>query len=160
MAKVKVILEAHDKAASRFFNELFAGPSATSDAAAYAHFLIENNFKSSQMRVNELGLDGLLDILRAFHIACNASIKQLNDPSSSAVRKGDAWTIWINRLAEILEGSTSKSAKQLAFVSVAWKLQEYLPREYRHPAQSEAALAGIISEAISLRNKSQGRSEK
>ena len=74
LAKVKVVLESHDKAASRFFNELFTGPSVTSDAGAYAHHLIENNFKSSQ---TELGLDGLLDVLRAFHIACNVSIKQL-----------------------------------------------------------------------------------
>lgn len=34
LAKVKVILEAHDKAATRFFNELFASPSAGSDADA------------------------------------------------------------------------------------------------------------------------------
>jgi hypothetical protein len=41
LAKAKVILEAHDKAATRFFNELFAGPSAVSDAGVYAHYLIE-----------------------------------------------------------------------------------------------------------------------
>jgi hypothetical protein len=49
-AKVKVILEAHDKAATRFFNELFSGASATSDAGVYAHFLIEANFKSPPLR--------------------------------------------------------------------------------------------------------------
>jgi hypothetical protein len=32
LTTIKVILEAHDKAATRFFNELFASPSAVSDA--------------------------------------------------------------------------------------------------------------------------------
>jgi hypothetical protein len=36
IAKVKVILEAHDKAAKRFFNELFGGASSLSDAGVYA----------------------------------------------------------------------------------------------------------------------------
>jgi hypothetical protein len=35
--KVKIILEAHEKAATRLFNELFVGPSTTSDAGVYAH---------------------------------------------------------------------------------------------------------------------------
>ena len=50
LAKAKVILEAHDKAANRFFNELFAGPSAVSDAGVYAHYLIESNFKTSELK--------------------------------------------------------------------------------------------------------------
>ena len=154
MAKVKVILEAHDKAASRFFNELFAGPSLTSDAGSYAHYLIENNFKSDSIRGKELSLDGLLDILRAFHISCNASIKQLNDPTSSAGRKDDAWKTWIGRLAAILrnhDGARDKSGKELPFVSFAWELQACLPRECRHAAQSEAALADVITAALSIR---------
>ena len=32
IAKVKVILEGHDKAATRFFNEFFGGASSLSDA--------------------------------------------------------------------------------------------------------------------------------
>ena len=39
LAKVKVILQAHDKAATRFFNELFASPFAGSDTGVYAHHL-------------------------------------------------------------------------------------------------------------------------
>jgi hypothetical protein len=151
MAKVKIVLESHDKAASRFFNELFTGPSVTSEAGAYAHYLIENNFKSSQTSVTELGLDGLLDGLRAFHIACNASIKQLSDPkSSSDTRKGDAWRIWINQLAENISEvewkDKGKRAKQLP--SLVWELQNYLPRECRYDAHSKAALAEVISEAL------------
>ena len=42
LAKVKVILESHDKGATRFFKELFADHSAVSDAGVYAHYLIEN----------------------------------------------------------------------------------------------------------------------
>lgn len=82
LAKAKVILEAHDKAATRFFNELFAGSSAISDAGVYAHYLIESNFKTSELKGQARGLDVFLNLLRAFHVACNASIKQLNDPSS------------------------------------------------------------------------------
>ena len=138
LAKVKVILEAHDKAATRFFNELFAGASATSDAGAYAHFLIEANFKASPLRGTTSGLDVLLDGLRVFHIACNAAIKQLNDPSSSALRNEDAWKTWISRLADILSnveptaknesGKSNNAMPQHAFVSLIWELQKCLPR--------------------------------
>ena len=155
LAKVKVILEAHDKAATRFFNELFAGASATSDAGAYAHFL----------RRTTARLDVLLDGLRAFHIACNAAIKQLNDPSSSALRNEDAWKTWISRLADILSnveptaknesGKSNSAMPQHPFVSLIWGLQKCLPAEWHH-AQSEVALAGVVSEALSLRDKSQG----
>ena len=154
MAKVKVVLEAHDKAASRFFNELFTGPSVTSDAGSYAHYLIENNFRSSQTTVIERGLDGLLDVLRAFHIACNASIKELNDRSSTNVLAGDAWKIWINRLAEILfearlpvsvRNDDGSKGKQLPLLPLVRELQACLPREYRH---DEAALAEGISQAL------------
>lgn len=151
MAKVKVVLESHDKAASRFFNELFTGPSVTSDAGAYAHYLIENNFKSSQ---TELGLDGLLDVLRAFHIACNVSIKQLNDPSSSKTRKSDAWSIWINRLAEIVsEGGSpiavlaTNSSMLTKLPSLVGELQSFLPRQCRH---DDAGLVDDISEALAV----------
>ena len=75
LAKVKVILESHDKAATRFFKELFADHSAVSDAGVYAHYLIENNFKASQLGKDAPGLDAFLNLLRAFHIACNTSIK-------------------------------------------------------------------------------------
>lgn len=157
LAKVKVILEAHDKAATRFFNELFAGPTAVSDAGIYAHHLIEKNFKTSPMGKNAAGLDALLNLLRAFHIACNTSIKQLNDASaSSAFRKGNAWATWISRLTEILKavklpvavrkdgGSKSKRDKQSPFVSFVWELQKCLPAECRRHTQSEAALADAL----------------
>jgi len=156
LAKVKVILEAHDKAATRFFNELFAGPSAVSDAGIYAHHLIEKNFKASQLG-KDAGLDALLNLLRAFHIACNTSIKQLHDASnSSAFRKGNAWATWISRLTEILKavklpvavrkdgGSKSKTDKQSPFVSFVWQLQKCLPAECQRHTQSEAALADAL----------------
>ena len=159
LAKVKVILEAHDKAATRFFNELFAGASAVSDAGIYAHHLIEKNFKASPMGKDAAGLDALLSLLRAFHIACNTSIKQLNDAStSSAFRKGNAWATWISRLTEILKavklpvavrkdgGSESKTDKQSPFVSFVWELQKCLPAECRRHTQSEAALADALSD--------------
>ncbi len=99
-----MILEAHEKAATRFFNELFASPFAVSDAGVYAHHLIEKNFKASQISGDNRGLDTLLNLVRAFHIACNTSIKQLNESSaSSTFEKGNAWTNWISRLMEILE---------------------------------------------------------
>ena len=56
LAKVKVILEAHDKAATRFFNELFASPFAGSDAGVYAHHLIEKNFKEFAYRTQCRGV--------------------------------------------------------------------------------------------------------
>lgn len=166
LAKVKVILEAHDKAASRFFNELFAGASATSDAGVYAHFLIEANFKSSPLKGNT-GLDALLDGLRAFHIACNASIKQLSDPSSSALRNEDAWKTWMSRLADILSAVQPNDQYQRSnsamppdpFVAAIWELQKCLPAEWHH-VRSEGAIAVAISDALSSQDKFEGRSEK
>ena len=58
LAKVKVILEAHDKAATRFFNELFASPFAGSDTGVYAHHLIQKNFKESLSVVRVFGTAG------------------------------------------------------------------------------------------------------
>jgi len=99
-ANVKVILEAHDKAATRFFNELFGSPSSLSDAGIYAHHLIDSNFKPRRLGIDKAGLDAILDFLRAFHIACNAAIKQLNDPSTA--QKGNPWKIWLNSLRSLL----------------------------------------------------------
>jgi hypothetical protein len=158
MAKVKVILEAHEKAATRFFNELFANPSAVSEAGVFAHYLIEDNFKTSQLAKDEAGLDLFLDLLRAFHVACNVSIKHLND-SSSTFRKGNAWANWVSRLTKILEavhlpvsvqknvGSTSKNNKQFAFTRFMWQLQLSLPSQSRHQTHSISALADAIIEA-------------
>jgi hypothetical protein len=101
IAKVKVILEGHDKAATRFFNELFGGASSLSDAGVYAHHLIDNNFKPARLRSDKADLDVFLDFLRAFHIACNTAMKQLTDPSFD--RRVSPWKIWLNRLAEIVE---------------------------------------------------------
>ena len=165
LAKVKVILEAHDKAATRFFNELFAGPSAVSDAGIYAHHLIENNFKTSQLMSDAAGLDALLNLLRAFHIACNTSIKQLNDASSSsAFRKGNAWTTWTSQLSEILnqvklpvyvskDGGNRRNDKQSPFALFVWELQNCLPAECRCHVESEAAFVDALSEAHSLARK-------
>ena len=121
-AKVKVILEAHDKAATRFFNELFGGPSSFSDAGIYAHYLIDNNFGRAKSGSEKVGLDAFLDFLRAFHIACNSAIKQLSDPSTG--QSGEAWSSWISRLGEILE--TEKS-----LAPIILELQKCLPLEYR-----------------------------
>jgi hypothetical protein len=166
LAKVKVILEAHDKAATRFFNELFAGPAAISDAGVYAHHLIENNFKASQLRSDAAGLDALLNLLRAFHVSCNTSIKQLNEASpSSTFRTGDAWITWISRLTEILKaaklpcsirkdvGNKSKSNNNSPFVLFVWELQNCLPEECRRHTHSEATLADAISKTQSLARK-------
>jgi hypothetical protein len=153
LAKVKVILEAHDKAATRFFNELFAGPSAVSDAGTYAHYLIERNFKTSELKPGARGLDVFLNLLRAFHVACNASIKQLNDPSSPALKMSNAWNVWVDRLSEILfDGklplSARKGTKSLPFVAFVWELQASLPSECRCYAQSQASLADALDEKL------------
>ena len=157
LAKVRVILEAHDKAATRFFNEIFASPFAGSDAGVYAHHLIEKNFKISQISSDTARLDTLLDLLRAFHIACNTSIKQLNEPSpSSNFRKGNAWTNWISRLTEILSGAKlpvavrkdvgNKRRSDQQFTLLVWELQLCLPIECRRHTHSVATLADAISE--------------
>jgi hypothetical protein len=165
-AKGKVILEAHDRAATRFFNELFVGASAASDEGVYAHYLIENNFKASQLGTEGAGLDAFLNLLRAFHVACNTSIKQVNE--ASAFREGNAWTNWIDWLTEILEeaklpclvrkdvGSKSKSDKQSPLVLLVWELQNCLPEGCRRHTQSEAALADAISGVQSLVRKLRG----
>ena len=80
-------------------------------------------------------------------------------------RNEDAWKTWISRLADILSnveptaknesGKSNSAMPQHAFVSLIWELQKCLPPEWHH-AQSEVALAGVVSEALSLRDKSQG----
>ena len=149
LAKVKVILEAHDKAATRFFNELFGGPSSFSDAGVYAHHLIDNNFRPARLGSDKAGLDAFLDFLRAFHIACNTAIKQLNDPSTA--QKGNPWKIWLDRLAEIVaevkplhgEGGEERKVDH-PFVQFVRELQNCLPSECQH---DQAAIAEALLEA-------------
>jgi hypothetical protein len=150
IAKVKVILEAHDKAATRFFNELFGGASSLSDAGVYAHHLIDNNFKPSRLRSDNADLDVFLDFLRAFHIACNIAIKQLTDPSSD--RRGNPRKIWLNRLAEIVEEKSlrgegsGESNVDHPFVQFVRELQKCLPSECE---LDQAAIAEAVLEARS-----------
>jgi hypothetical protein len=128
IAKAKIILEAHDKAATRFFNELFGGPASLTDAATYAHYLIDNNFKRTRTGHEKTNLDEFLDFLRAFHIACNTAIKQLNDLSTEK-----SWKIWLHRLDEIVaKNSPPKQCGGDAeadhpFVQFILALQEFLP---------------------------------
>ena len=91
---VKLILEAYDKAASRFFHALFTDPSGDSDASLYAHHLIERNCKGPAASSTAPVFDQLLALIRAFHIACNVSIKQLNEQPASAFNSGNAWQLW------------------------------------------------------------------
>ena len=148
-ATVKVILEAHDKAATRFFNELFGSPSSFSDAGVYAHSLIDSNFKPPRLGSDKEGLDALLDLLRAFHIACNTAIKQLNDPSTA--HKGKPWKIWLNRLAEIvaevksLRGKGGDESKvDHPLVQFVREMQNCLPSECQ---RDQAAIEQALLEA-------------
>ena len=147
IARVKVILEAHDKAATRFFNELFGSASSVSDAGVYAHHLIDNNFKPARSRNDKAGLDSFLDCLRAFHIACNSAIKELTDPS--AEQKGERWRVWLNRLAEIFEGDKPvRGAGGVGhrIVKAVGELQKLLPPEYH---RDQAAIARALLETRS-----------
>jgi hypothetical protein len=151
IAKVKVILEAHDKAAMRFFNELFGAASSLSDAEVYAHHLIDNNLKPARLRSDKADLDVLLDFLRAFHIACNTAMKQLTDPSSD--RRVSPWKIWLNRLAEIVEEVKSlhgESGVGHPFVQFVGELQKCLPSECQ---RDQAAIAEALLEARSKPRK-------
>jgi hypothetical protein len=165
LAAVKVTLEAYDKAAGRFFHALFTDPSGSSDANLYAHHLIEKNFKESRLASETASFDALLNLLRAFHIACNVSLKQLNDHLVSGFKSGSAWRVWVSRLTEIMDktqlpsslrkdvGSKSKSDSQSPFVRLVSELQKCLPKESQRHTHSEAALADAISETQSIGRK-------
>jgi hypothetical protein len=145
LAKVKVILEAHDKAATRFFNELFAGPSAVSDAGIYAHHLIEENLKFTQAGKDALGLDAMLNLLRAFHIACNASLKQLNYTSSAvALQQEDAWLNWIRRLRRLSRSSNHRAPAAKIVLARTPRLSCRLDRSCKMPASRTPTRSGGI----------------
>jgi hypothetical protein len=155
IAKVKVILEAHDKAATRFFNELFGGASSFSEADVYAHHLIDNNFKPARLGRARADLDAFLDFLRAFHIACNTAIKQLTDPSMDRTR--NPWNNWLNRLAEIVEEVKSlrgegsgESNVDHPFVQFVRELQKCLPSDCQRERE---AIAEALLEAQSKNRK-------
>jgi hypothetical protein len=162
LAAVKVTLEAYDKAAGRFFHALFTDPSGPSDSSVYAHHLIESNFKESRLINETVSFDALLNLLRAFHIACNVSLRQLNDHSVSAFKSGNGWRLWVWRLTKIVDkaglsssvrkdvGSKSKEDRQSPFVRFVWELQQCLPEECRRHIHSMGALADAISEAQSV----------
>jgi hypothetical protein len=158
VSAAKINLEAYDKAATRFFNALFVDPSGPSDASAYAQSLIEQN--SSNLRQSGVSVfEALLANLRTFHIACNTSIKQLNDPVSSAFQSGRAWRQWVVQLTDIVDGASlptavrkdvggkSKNDDQSPFARFVSELQKILPEESQRHTHSEGALADAISEA-------------
>jgi hypothetical protein len=156
VAEVRVVLEAYDKAAGRFFNVLFDQPSGSSTPGVYARHLIDQDFHDVRVGGEVASFDTLLHILRAFHIACNRSIKQLSEPSmSSALQQGDSWMGWIYRLTEILNKvelptltrKNLSDAEQSPFVLFVWELQKCLAEESRHHTSSKTALADAISEA-------------
>jgi hypothetical protein len=153
-ADVKVVLEAYDKAASRFFSAVFADPSGLSDAGVFAQHLIERNSREVGKGSANI-FESMLALLRAFHIACNASLKRLNDPQNSPFKPGSAWRLWVSRLTELIEaaelrssvrnaGNKSKTDAQSAFARFVWYLQLLLPEECRRHTASEAACADAI----------------
>jgi hypothetical protein len=165
LAAARVILEAYDIAAGRFFHALFTDPSGSSDADAYVHLLIERNFKKSRPKGEAAVFDALLDLLRAFHIACNVSLKQLSDHTTTAFESGNAWRSWVSRLTEIVDEAelpssvrkdADKSNNQSPFTLFVWELQKCLPEECRRHTHSEAALADAISQAQSMVRKLRG----
>jgi hypothetical protein len=157
-AATRVVLESYDKAASRFFHTVFTDPSGSSDAGVYAHDLIELNFERSRSEKEEAALfDALSDLLRAFHIACNVSLRQLTTSFGS----GNAWQSWVCRLSDIIDkaelpatarkdvGGKSKRDTQSSFTLFVWALQKCLPERCRRHADSQAALADAITQARS-----------
>lgn len=155
LAEVKVILEAYDKAADRFFHALFTDPSGSSDAGFYAHHLIENNFKDS--RLGQVAVfDTVLRLLRAFHVACNVSLKQLSDFCNTSSTSWNAWQRWVCRLTEIVRTAglpwkvskeTGETAKPSDFVILVHELQVCFSIECPQPARSTKELAIAISRA-------------
>jgi hypothetical protein len=158
VADVKVVLESYDKAASRFFNAIFADLSGQSTASIHAHDLIELNFKKSGASL----FDEMLALLRGFHISCNAALKELRQLQISSSRTDNAWRLWIRWLSELIDetklpssgskdlGAKSKSDDQSAFTEFVWELQRCLPAEVRRHTASKEECAASIRDAQSL----------
>jgi hypothetical protein len=160
-AATRVILEAYDKAASRFFYTVFTDPSGSSDAGIYAHDLIELNFERSRSEKEAALFDALSNLLRAFHIFCNMSLRQLNEQLTTSPGSGNAWQAWVSRLSEIVDkaelssmvrrdvGGEGQRGAQSPFTLFVWELQKCLPERCRRSTPSEAALADAITQARS-----------
>jgi hypothetical protein len=160
-AAAKVTLEAYDKAAGRFFHALFTEPSGSPEAGMFAHHLIEANFKKSLIAGDAAVFDALLTLLKDFHLACNLSLKQLNDPLLAASGDSNAWRSWVWRLTKLIEkaglpasvGKSAESEKPSSFLRFVGALQEYLPQPCRRHTDSEKALANAIREVQSMARK-------
>jgi len=150
-ADVKVVLESYDKAASRFFNAIFADPSGQSAVNIHAHDLIESNSKRLG-KSDESLFDGMLTLLRAFHIACNTALKELRELQTSPCKSDKTWRLWIWRLTEVIDeaglpyflskdlGGKSKSDEQWAsFARLVWQLQRCLHRNSITPFRRQTA---------------------
>ena len=156
-AAVKVTLKAYDKAAGRFFHALFTEPSGSPEAGIFA------NFKKSPI-VGDAMFDALLTLLKDFHLACNLSLKQLNNPLLAASGDSNAWRLWVWRLTKLIEKaglltSVRKSAESedpSSFVRFVGALQEYLPHACRRHTNSEKVFADAIKESQSTARKTPG----
>jgi len=158
VADMKVVLESYDKAASRFFNAIFADPTGQSAASIHAHDLIELNFKKG----GESLFDEMLALLRAFHISCNAALKELRQLQISSSSADTAWQLWIRWLSELMDetklpspgskdlGAKGKRGDQSAFTELVWELQRCLPKQVRRHTASKKECAASIRDAQSL----------
>jgi hypothetical protein len=155
LADVKIVLEAYDKAAGRFFNAIFADPSEQSAASIHAHSLIELHSKKLRKGKENL-FDAMLTLLRTFHIASNTAMRELRELQRSSSDSGDAWRLWIWRLTDLIGaarlpasvvGGKGESHEPSAFVCFVWQLQRCLAEEVRHHTASEAECAKAISDA-------------
>lgn len=156
---MKVVLESYDKAASRFFNAIFADPAGQSAASIHAHDLIELNFKKGR---GESLFDEMLALLRAFHISCNAALKELRELQISSPSTDTAWRLWIRWLSELMNetklpspgfkdlGANGKRGDQSAFTELVWELQLCLPKQVRRHTASKEECAASIRDAQSL----------
>ena len=157
-AKAQAIVNACKKAAMKFQDTLLDNAFGSSDASFYAQRLIEKNFHDTRLSNKAKLFDTLTGLLTSFDVACNLSLKELNDPSMPSFEKGEGWNLWIWQLTEIMQKAglphgvrkdtaKRKSDKPSHFVALARELQEFLPDGCQQTTHSDDALANAIARA-------------
>jgi hypothetical protein len=154
----EAIIKACKKAAAKCQQTLLANAFGSSDAAFYAQRLIKKNFHDTRLSNKARLFDTLTGLLTSFHVACDLSLKELNDPSMPSFEKGEGWNLWVWQLTEIMkkaglphgvrkDADKRKSDKPSHFVALLRELQQFLPDGCQQRTHSDNALAGAIARA-------------
>jgi hypothetical protein len=144
-------IELIEAAAAKLRDAILETPNPIrSQAATYAHHLIDQNLRDTRIngKLQTIG-SAMVSVVQA----CQMARSKLHNSNWRSGRKGGTWRHWILELSSILSDKklpikarkdSDKTDASSPFVALVDKLQSLLPKAYRQSSQSKGALAKAV----------------